>query len=185
MSTNMRAVDWLREQAAIQCHQAADYIERLEQMKRERDKYEEDLVMIVDAILKRNGRGVFDMSAIDRLAELHAAERERDEARQQEQIHHDNTLAMQKERDEARKQLAELKDWLESAISLLNKIQLQEIGGEIGAELGEDVSVKILPAIEKLKRERDEIAVGLLSTHPLFADKNPERVLAFIKETSK
>jgi hypothetical protein len=28
-------------------------------------------------------------------------ERERDEARQQEQIHHDNTLAMQKERDEA------------------------------------------------------------------------------------
>jgi hypothetical protein len=38
MSTNMRAVDWLREQEAIQCHQAADYIERLE---RERDEWRE------------------------------------------------------------------------------------------------------------------------------------------------
>jgi len=76
-------------------------LEFARKLEHERDKYKEDLVMIVDAILKRNGRGVFDMSAIDRLAELHAAERERDEARQQEQIHYDNFLSMQKERDEA------------------------------------------------------------------------------------
>lgn len=88
--------------------------------------------------------------------ERDGARRERDEARQQEQIHYDNLLSMQKERDDTRKQLAELKDWQESAISLLNKIQLQEIGGEIGAEPGEEISVKILPAIKKLKRERDQ-----------------------------
>lgn len=51
----------------------------IEITRRERNRYKEDLVEIVDTILKRNGLGVFDMSAIDRLAELHAAERERDE----------------------------------------------------------------------------------------------------------
>lgn len=43
----------------------------------------------------------------------------------------------------------------------------------------------------RLERERDEakqqlrIAVGLLSTHPQFADKHPEDVLAFVKEGAK
>ena len=45
--------------------------------------------------------------------------------------------------------------------------------------------------IKQLIQERDEarkqllIAVGLLSTHPQFADKHLEDVLAFIKEASK
>jgi hypothetical protein len=39
-----------------------------------------NLASIVAAILKRDGRDVFDMSATDRLAELHTAERQRDEA---------------------------------------------------------------------------------------------------------
>ena len=44
---------------------------------------------------------------------------------------------------------------------------------------------------EKAERERDEakqqlrIAVGLLSTHPQFANKHPEDVLAFVKEGVK
>jgi hypothetical protein len=43
----------------------------------------------------------------------------------------------------------------------------------------------------KLERERDEareqlrIAVGLLSTHPQFANKHPDDVLAFVKEGAK
>jgi hypothetical protein len=43
----------------------------------------------------------------------------------------------------------------------------------------------------RYKQERDEarqqlrIAVGLLSTHPQFADKHPEDVLAFVKEGAK
>jgi len=43
----------------------------------------------------------------------------------------------------------------------------------------------------KLERERDEarqqllIAVGLLSTHPQFANRHPEDVLAFVKEGVK
>ena len=63
-------------------HAQAVHIDFARKLERERNKYEEDLVTIVDAILKRDGRGVFNMSAIDRLAELHAAERERDEWRE-------------------------------------------------------------------------------------------------------
>jgi hypothetical protein len=43
----------------------------------------------------------------------------------------------------------------------------------------------------KLERERNEarqqlrIAVGLLSTHPQFADTHPEDVLAFVKEGAR
>jgi hypothetical protein len=42
-----------------------------------------------------------------------------------------------------------------------------------------------------LEQERDEareelrIAVGLLSTHPQFANKHPDDVLAFVKEGAK
>jgi hypothetical protein len=46
----------------------------------QRNETSHNLASIVAAILKRDGRDVFDMSAIDRLAELHTAERQRDEA---------------------------------------------------------------------------------------------------------
>jgi hypothetical protein len=105
---------------------------RAQKAECERDKYEEDLVMIVDAILRRNGRGVFDMSAIDRLAELHTAERERYEARQQEQIHYDNTLAMQKERDEARGKYLKEKEELDKTLD-----ELVEARGRIAGISGQ------------------------------------------------
>jgi hypothetical protein len=50
---------------------------------------------------------------------------------------------------------------------------------------------EILSMIAQLRRERDEarqqlrIAVGLLSTHPQFANKHPEEVLDFVKEGAK
>ncbi len=47
----------------------------------QRNETSHNLASIVAAILKRDGRDVFDMSAIDRLAELHTAERQRDEYR--------------------------------------------------------------------------------------------------------
>ena len=107
-------------------------LEFARKLEHERDKYKEDLVMIVDAILKRNGRGVFDMSAIDRLAELHAAERERDEARQQEQIHYDNFLSMQKERDEARGKYLKEKEELDKTLD-----ELVEARGRIAGISGQ------------------------------------------------
>jgi hypothetical protein len=50
------------------------------ELREQRDETSHNLASIVAAILKRDGRDVFDMSATDRLAELHTAERQRDEA---------------------------------------------------------------------------------------------------------
>jgi hypothetical protein len=57
-----------------------DFARRLE---RERDKYRSDLVEVIAAVLKRGQRDVTNMTALDRLAQLHAAERERDDARKE------------------------------------------------------------------------------------------------------
>jgi len=68
-----------------------------------------------DALLRQQDRDCtpYDRTS-DQLVKLcRKLERERDEARQQEQIHHDNTLAMQKERDNA---LTELEMWRDGCI---------------------------------------------------------------------
>jgi hypothetical protein len=50
-------------------------------------------------------------------------------------------------------------------------------------------AVEIAARLARAESERDEareqlrIAVGLLSTHPQFANKHPDDVLAFVKET--
>ena len=47
MSADMRAVDWLREQQAVQCHQSADYIEKLEAKNaRLRDELERERIRL-------------------------------------------------------------------------------------------------------------------------------------------
>jgi hypothetical protein len=66
--------------------------------------------------------GLCPVSYIARMTDLaRKLERERVEARQQEQIHHDNFLSMQKERDEARKQNSKLRDIAEMAIHYLSQ----------------------------------------------------------------
>jgi|GEM_PF-4438446 len=55
------------------------------------------------------------------------------------------------------KQNKELQDWKESALDVLNKIQLQKIGSEIGLELGDDISDKILPFIQDLNKQNKEM----------------------------
>jgi len=67
-----------------------------------------DIGLAIDTVLAAVTEGHTGNSGVQRpepsphvLARVLVALRERDEARQQEQIHYDNTLAMQKERDEA------------------------------------------------------------------------------------
>jgi hypothetical protein len=54
-----------------------------------------------------------------------------------------------------------------------------------------DIATMTINHYERILRERDEakqqlrIAVGLLSTHPQFADTHPEDVLDFVKEGAK
>jgi hypothetical protein len=144
-----------------------------------------------DALLRQQDRDStpYDLSA-DQLVKLcRKLERERIEARQQEQIHHDNTLAMQKERDNA---LTELQMWRDGCI--VREEDKVERERDEALELLAAHAIKLqheLMRALKAERERDEarkqllIAVGLLSTHPQFADKHPEDLLAFIKEASK
>ena len=59
-----------------------EYIDELEaharRLERQRDKALDELRNLVPAILMRRDKGVMDMTAIDRLAELHESERQRD-----------------------------------------------------------------------------------------------------------
>ncbi len=84
--------------------------------------------------------------------------------------------------------------------------QIRKMLSQSGEAIGNgDHDYSIIEMVEKLiqsknyfikksdsvERERDEtrkqlrIAVGLLSTHPQFANKHPEDVLAFVKEGAK
>ena len=75
---------------------SVDFARRLE---RQRNETSHNLASIVAAILKRDGRDVFDMSATDRLAELHTAERQRDEARETAERYRLEANAMMMQRD--------------------------------------------------------------------------------------
>lgn len=108
-------------------------------------------------------------------------ERERDEARQKYDIlateHMLEINRLCNERDEARAERDLLK---------LNAQTEAEHHDRMVGELE-----RLCDGNSKLERERDEareelgIAVGLLSTHPQFAKKHPEDVLAFVKEGGK
>jgi hypothetical protein len=85
--------------------------------------------------------GLCPVSYIARMTDLaRKLERERDEARQQEQIHYDNFLSMQKERDEARKQNSKLRDIAERVIEKIEQEnwgirQVSEFWKQIRSEL--------------------------------------------------
>ena len=53
-------------------------------------------------------------------------------------------------------ELADLRNWKESAMEVFAKIDLQAIGKEIGVRLGHDISPAILPWIVKVKAELAE-----------------------------
>lgn len=54
---------------------------------------------------------------------------------------------------QAESELAELRSWKESAMIVLNQIDLQELGKALGFKLGSNVSPQILPAVIALKSE--------------------------------
>jgi hypothetical protein len=93
----------------------------------QRNETSHNLASIVAAILKRDGRDVFDMSAIDRLAELHTAERQRDEAVNDYETAVLREHRVQEQRDEFRGLLIELYNDINvihsgKAVSKLNKL---------------------------------------------------------------
>ena len=63
----------------------------------------------------------------------------------------DALQALEAERDALRVQVAELKAWKESALAVLDGIDLQAVGQELGVKLGEAVGPAILPGIRTLK----------------------------------
>jgi len=102
----------------------AEFSRKLEQ---QRNETIHNLASIVAAILKRDGRDVFDMSAIDRLAELHTAERQRDEAvyelRDKAERYRLDANAMMMQRDRLVEELNELKEecglrWAQKRIAI-------------------------------------------------------------------
>jgi hypothetical protein len=80
-------------------------------MKERRNETSHNLASIVATILKRDGRDVLDMSAIDRLAELHAAERQLDEA-----VNNYETAVLREHR------MQEQRDRLAEALERLKKL---------------------------------------------------------------
>lgn len=61
----------------------------------------------------------------------------------------DNHQKIAEECERLEKEIAELKEWKQSAISVMPPIQ--EIGKALGIKLGESIYDKILPGIERLK----------------------------------
>ncbi len=82
-------------------------------------------------------------------------------------------VELQQCRDHWKISYEELRQWKESAMTVLSKIDLQAIGKEIGVKLGEDISPKVLPAIKELKRELEE------------AERESDRLTMIAEEISK
>ena len=118
-----------------------------------------------DALLRQQDRDStpYDLSA-DQLVKLcRKLERERIEARQQEQIHHDNTLAMQKERDEALELLAAHAIKLQHELMRALKAECEQDEARVDVMKLQDIKRKheheeLVAAQEndRLKKERDE-----------------------------
>ena len=101
----------IAEEMKLDCRQRE---RELTAVTEQRNEISHNLASIVAAILKRDGRDVFDMSAIDRLAELHTAERQRDEA-----VNDYETAVLREHRvQEQRDRLAEALDRLERTAGL-------------------------------------------------------------------
>lgn len=62
-------------------------------------------------------------------------------------------VELQQCRDHWKISYEELRQWKESAMTVLSKIDLQAIGKEIGVRIGHDVSTEILPWIKNAKAE--------------------------------
>lgn len=58
-------------------------------------------------------------------------------------------------------ELQQLRDWKESAMKVMNDIDLQECGKVIGVPLGQDVSGKILPAFKRMQAENERFREAL------------------------
>jgi hypothetical protein len=79
----------------------------------------------------------------------------------------------------------ELKDWKSSALEVLNKNQLQEIGKEINTQLGSDIAEQINKAICDFVFESKESKVFLQSFYMDYNRIPVQRVLNYALDPSK
>jgi hypothetical protein len=94
------------------------------ELERQRNETSHNLASIVAAILKRDGRDVFDMSATDRLAELHAAERQRNEAVDNYETAVLREHRMQEQRDEALSDLKITQEaWIQAKVERVEALR--------------------------------------------------------------
>lgn len=71
-------------------------------------------------------------------------------------------------RDTLEREIAELKQWKESACVVMSETRYQEIAVELGLKLGTDIAPRILPAIKEMReryiREGKEQAAEICAT---------------------
>lgn len=69
------------------------------------------------------------------------------------EVSYENMKALEEENENLRDQVAALKDWKDSTTDLLNSIDLQTVGKELGVPLGQEIGPMILPGIRDLKAQ--------------------------------
>jgi hypothetical protein len=89
-------------------------------------------------------------------AELAECYSKRAELEEGVEIYSEKLVTEQQAHATTRRELEELAGWKQSALSVLNKIDLQKIGDALDVPLGADVSDKILPGIKSLQAQLDQ-----------------------------
>lgn len=122
----------------------ADLRTKLQQAEEERDR----LTMIAEEISKQATIEHYNIEdarkSLSVIQKRHALELAAKEA---------ELVELQQCRDHWKISYEELRQWKESAMTVLSKIDLQAIGKEIGVRIGHDVSTEILPWIKNAKAE--------------------------------
>lgn len=59
--------------------------------------------------------------------------------------------------EEIKTEVTQLLEWKESALKVMNNIDLQKVGKLLGVPLGQDISSQIIPSIEMLIKENEQL----------------------------
>ena len=82
----------------------------------------------------------------------------------------------------------ELSAWKESATQVMNDLNLQAIGDELGFKLGSSIAPQVLPAIKKMKDINAEMLCMLESRLKVFENcgmKNPKALIELITKAKE
>jgi hypothetical protein len=127
----------------------------------QRNETSHNLASIVAAILKRDSRDVFDMSATDRLAELHAAERQRNEAVDNYETAVLREHRMQEQRDEALSDLKITQEaWIQAKVERVEALRERDEARETAERYRLEANAMMMQRdrlAEAIRKHRDEL----------------------------